>query len=224
MIGLSLPIHSYCEMVSGVISEPFNVVSCLAYWLMALWVWTKKDKESMGFHQSAAVLLFTLGTTGMVWHVTSTHVAFAFDVAAMYMFLALLVTVLCHVFLKWPLWATLLCVVGLVGFSALLRDSGIPWLPQQGGAFLPTLLFLGFVSLVIQPHHQKATIYLLAGAYVLFFGLVFRSVDLYLCWLLPMGTHFMWHICSAFFVFYIVKALAALKTPREYHRISDTAA
>lgn len=224
MTILSLPHHNYCEMASGVISEPLNVVSCLAYWLMALWVWTKRDHDSMKFHEMASVMLFIVGTTGMVWHATSNHLAFAFDIVMIYLLMTLLVTVLCHVFLKWPLWATLLCVVGLIALSAWLRDSGIPWLPQQGGAFLPALLFLGFVSLIIQPQHQKATVYLLAGAYILFFGLVFRSVDLYLCWMFPVGTHFLWHICSAFFVFYIVKALAAIKKPREYHRISDTAA
>lgn len=223
-IDFSLPYHSYCETALGALAEPVNMLSCLTYWAMAVWVWTRRDDDSMEFHPLAAILLFTLGTSGMVWHATGIRLAFAFDVIAIYMLMTIMVTLLCHVFLRLPLWGTLATVAGLVFFSAILRDSAVPWMPQQGGAFLPALLFLAVVALKIQPAHEKATIYLLAGAYILFFGLIFRSIDLYACWAFPLGTHFLWHICSAFFVLYIVKALAAIKKPREYHRISDTAA
>ncbi|MCB9987820.1 MAG: ceramidase domain-containing protein [Rhodospirillales bacterium] len=224
MFDFSLPYHSYCEIASGPIAEPFNALSCLAFWIAAIAIWLQRDDESSDFHQVAAVVLFVLGVSGMMWHGTLDRLAFGFDIIAIYMLMALVVTMLCNNILKWPLWASLITVTALIFFSAWLRDSAVPWLPQQGGAFLPALLFLSLVALAIQPRYEQATVYLLAGAYALFFGLAFRSVDLYLCLQLPIGTHFLWHIFVAIFVIYVTKALAATKVHKSVlPSIADTA-
>ena len=226
MFDFSLPDHSYCETAAGSIAEPFNALSCLAYWVAAIAIWNQRDNESSDFHQVAAVILFVLGVSGMVWHGTLDRLAFGFDIVAIYMMMALVVTMLCNNILRWPLWASMIAVVALIFLSAWLRDSAIPFLPQQGGAFLPALLFLAIVALLIQSKYEQATVYLLAGAYSLFFGLAFRSVDLYWCLELPIGTHFLWHIFVAIFMVYVTKALTAVKVQerkKSLTSIADTA-
>ncbi|MCB1556913.1 MAG: hypothetical protein KDJ15_06325 [Alphaproteobacteria bacterium] len=212
MLDFSLPYHSYCEMSSGPVAEPLNVFSCIIFWIVSAWVFVKRDDESSGFHELAAVVLFVLGTAGMVWHATLDRLAFAFDIIALYMLMALVVTMLCNNVLKWPLWGSMATVTALIFASAWLKDSGLPWLPQQGGAFLPPLLFLAVVSLAVQTRSEKATVYLLSGAYALLLGLAARSLDLYFCYKIAIGLHFLWHIGVALFVVYVTRALAVLNT------------
>jgi hypothetical protein len=207
MFDLAIPPYTYCESGAfAVLPHPFNVLSCLAFWAAAWRIWLRRDPEDIDVHMFMALMLTVLGVTGMLWHGWPSPFVQALDILGLYFLMMVVVITVAAGILRWPLWAVMATVSGLVFVSAWLRESGLPWLPQNGGAFLPAFLFMAFAALKVQAVGRNVMVYLLCSAYMLMFGLVFRSADAVLCPYIPVGTHFIWHVCFAVSVTYAVRA------------------
>ncbi len=226
MIDSLLPLYSYCEYDLGPLHQPLNFLSCAVFWLGAAWLAVRggQDEEKPNFNQIAAVLLFVLGISGMVWHTTQNQWAQAVDMIGMSLLLTVIVSVLCSDIFKWGTKKGLITVVIIIFLSAWLKDSSPLLLQQHGGIFLPALFFLAMVALKIQTENEEVTVYLLSAAYLLFFGLAFRSADTYLCAYFPQGLHFLWHIMLVLSVVYMSKTLEELHniSYRTSEKMTDT--
>ena len=204
---IDLPLHTYCESGAfGALAHPVNVVSCGAFWFAAWRIWLKRDPEDLDIHMFMAAMLAILGVTGMAWHGLQDGVSQVLDILGLYFIMMVAVITIAAGILRWPLWATLTVVPALVFLSAWLRDSGIPWLPQNGGAYLPALLFMAFAALKAQAVGRNVMVYMLCAAYCLMFGLLFHSTDAVWCPYIPTGTHFIWHLFFAASMIYVVRA------------------
>jgi hypothetical protein len=70
--------------------------------------------------------------------------------------------------------------------------------PLNGsGQYLPALAALGVFAAVTQWRRHPIRRWALAAALTFVLSLLFRTFDLHLCEMLPMGTHFMWHLLNA---------------------------
>ncbi|MCB9990483.1 MAG: hypothetical protein H6867_03765 [Rhodospirillales bacterium] len=208
-----IPVYTYCENTGGLIAQPLNLLSCAVFWLGAIWMWHKRDEddESPSFHQVAAVLLFLLGVTGMIWHGLGIPAVLALDMFLLFMLCVLVAVVVANDVLRWDMAKGLIVVVMLIVIGALLKDQTAGRLPQNGGLFLPLLFFLALAALKIQTVNEEVTVYLLSASYTLFFGLLARSVDILFCMYFPLGLHFLWHVLIVISVIYIAKTIAAMK-------------
>lgn len=207
-----LPLYHYCEKNPGPIPQPLNFLSCIVFWLGAVWLATRidEDDEKPSFHQVGALLLFLLGLTGMGWHVSGHPLALAADMTALFMLLVVVASALCNDILKWSLGRSLAAIVVLMFGGALVK--GMSFLPQNAGAFLPMMAFMAFAALKAQRTSDEAAVYLLSGAYTLFFGLVAYSLDGVTCAYFPQGLHFLWHIMLVISLVYVCKAMSVMKT------------
>ena len=204
---LDLPVHYYCEVGSfGPIPTPLNIVSCLVFWFAALRIWEKRDTEDLDIHMFMALMLVLLGFTGMAWHGTAGYVAQVLDIVGIYFTMTMAVITVAAGVLRLRLGITLTLVPVLIFASAWLRDSGIPFLPMNGGAFLPAFFFFAFAALKAETIGRNVMVYMLCAASLLIFGLLFHSIDLPLCDAWPWGTHFIWHVCFVASMCYVVKA------------------
>ena len=206
-MDFSLPYFTYCENTMGFIAQPFNVLTSFIYLGIAAWIWVRSYEGEPEFHQITAFLVFIHGLCSMYWHAVNIPMGLVFDIISALLLTASLAMVLCVKALKWPIWGSMLTVVIMFLSSTFLKDAGIPYLTQNGGAFLPPLFLLAFVALKLQAKNQDATIYLLSAAYTLFFGVICRSIDWAVCDKFPAGTHFISHIFAAISIFYTVKAI-----------------
>lgn len=213
LIDSMLPFFSYCENEVGAITQPLNFLSCAVFWLGAVWLWSKRseDDETPSFHQVTSIMLFLLGLTGMVWHVSGNPVFLALDLFIMFLLLIVVASVLINDVLRWDMSKGMATLIVIVMVSALLKDESTSMLPQNGGLFLPTLFFLAMVALKVQSQSEEVTVYILSASYILFFGLIFRSADSLLCHYFPQGLHFLWHIMLVIALVYISKTLEAMK-------------
>ena len=205
----TLPYYSYCENAVGMLTQPFNTFTCLAYWVVAFLMLVNRDEggRDSEFHTVTAFFLFLHGACGMFWHIADRPWGLTFDIISALLLVAMLATVLCNKLLGWKPLFCLIAVVVMFLASFALKDTGIPFLRQNGGAFLPPLFMLAFVALLVQVRNQNATLYLLCAAYTLFFGVVLRSIDIVSCLKFPMGTHSLSHVMAAISVAYVVKAI-----------------
>lgn len=208
-MNFSLPYFTYCENAVGILSQPFNVFTGLAYIAVAFFLWIGGEGRDRELRTVAAFLVFIHGVCSVFWHITDMPLGLTFDIISAILLAAFLETVLLHRLLRWPSWLCMLAVVTTFVFAIILKDTGVPYLSQNGGAFLPFLFVLAFVALAVQRRNQNATIYLLSSSYALLFAIAFRSVDWMLCTRFETGTHFLSHIMGAVAILYAVIAIDA---------------
>lgn len=208
-MNFSLPYFTYCENAVGILSQPFNVFTGLAYIAVAFFLWIGGEGRDRELRTVAAFLVFIHGLCSIFWHITDMPLGLTFDIISAILLAAFLETVLLRRLLHWPSWLCMLAVVATFAFAVIVKDSGIPYLTQSGGAFLPFLFVLAFVALAVQRRNQDATIYLLSSSYAFLFAIAFRSADWALCARFETGTHFLSHIMAAAAILYAAIAIDA---------------
>ena len=186
---------AYCERVGmGVFAEPLNAVSNVSFLLAAWAAWvlaTRTGTLSAGVRVLIA-LAASVGIGSILWHTLPTMLTLILD------------SVPILIFISWYIWLYARDVIGmrplLAGASAaaflLATFLAIPFSGVLHGAFVYTPGLI--VTLVLGVFHARerraARFTLLAAAGVYLAALFFRTIDNEVCPVLPIGTHFLWHL------------------------------
>ncbi|MEM1343775.1 MAG: hypothetical protein AAGI34_04240 [Pseudomonadota bacterium] len=105
--------------------------------------------------------------------------------------------------------ATTLFLIGMILLSGVLRQTIGPYV---GGSqsYFPALFALFGIGLWLERvrEHPAGRQLMLAGG-VFALSLTFRTMDGPLCDLIPIGTHFLWHLCNALVFWILLRALVA---------------
>ena len=75
--------------------------------------------------------------------------------------------------------------------------------------YFPTLATLVAASAYAWQLRHPANPYLLSAAILLGVSLVFRSIDNSVCEAVPIGTHFLWHLCNAGLLYLLLRGMIA---------------
>jgi hypothetical protein len=186
---------SYCERVGmGVFAEPLNAVSNVSFLLAAWAAWvlaTRTGALSAGVRVLIA-LGASVGIGSILWHTYPNMLTLILD------------SVPILIFIMWFIWLYARNVIGMrplfAGASAaaflLATFFALPFSGVLHGAFVYTPGLI--VTLVLGVFHARdrsaARLSLLAGAGVYLAALFFRTIDNEVCPVLPIGTHFIWHL------------------------------
>ena len=187
---------AYCERVGmGVFAEPLNAVSNVSFLLAALaaWVLAKRTGAlSVGVRVLIAIGA-SVGIGSILWHTYPTMLTLILD------------SVPILIFIIWYIWLYARNVIGMrplfaVACAAAFLLATFLALPFSGvlhGAFVYTPGLI--VTLVLGVLHARARrraarFTLLAAAGVYLAALFFRTIDNEVCPVLPIGTHFLWHL------------------------------
>ena len=198
-------IDLYCERVApGLWGEPLNVLSNLGY-LVAGWLLLRSLRRGPGRDRQAltlAALPLAIAAGSVLFHVFSTSWARRFDEAPILAFQLLFVWMYTRRVVLWPPWAAAVAVVVLalaVGTGRLVHglNGSAPYLPPLA------------VAVVIGVRHRSRSGRLVLFTPLILFSLavVFRSVDNAACAAIPTGTHFIWHVLTAFVVYAFAEAV-----------------
>lgn len=202
-------IDLYCERIApGVLGEPINTLSNLAFFVAAWWVWRGASDTGayVGRARLLAGLIALIGAGSFTFHAFATGWAEWLDVLPILLFqLVFLWRYFCDV-VGWRPWAAGLFLVGFV--AAGVEAGSHPQLANGSLSYLPALLVL----LGIGVWHRRAGFaggaYLLAAAGTFFVSLLFRSIDNAVCSGFAVGTHFLWHVLNAMVLAMSVRGLA----------------
>ncbi|HZP69257.1 MAG TPA: ceramidase domain-containing protein [Pseudolabrys sp.] len=201
----SAPIDLYCERTGPAFwAEPVNAWSNIAFLLaaaVAFVEWRQKgagDRAVLALVAAAAIV----GLGSFAFHTLATRGAMMLDVVPIGIFIYgyTLFALRRILVLSWPL-----AVMLLAGFAAL--STGLAsWVPRSvlngsSGYFpaLAALLVIGWLT-----RAGDAGRAMLTAAAVFIASLVFRIIDLDICALLPVGTHFLWHILNAVVIYLVL--------------------
>ena len=186
---------AYCERVGmGVFAEPLNAFSNVSFLLAAwaAWVLARRTGALSAGIRALILLGASVGVGSILWHTAPNMLTLILD------------SVPILVFIMWYVWLYARNVVGMRTPSAAASAAAFllatllafPFAGVLHGALVYTPGLV--VTLVLGVFHARertaARFALLAAAGVYLAALFFRTIDNEVCPVLPIGTHFVWHL------------------------------
>ena len=199
---------AYCERVGmGVFAEPLNAVSNVSFLLAALAAWvlaTRTGALSAGVRVLIA-LGASVGIGSILWHTYPNMFTLILDIVPILIFIC------------WFIWLYARNVIGMrplfavaaVAAFLLATFLAFPFAGVLHGALVYTPGLV--VTLVLGMYHARersaARFTLLAAAGVYLAALFFRTIDNEVCPVLPIGTHFIWHLLIGLVTYLAMRSL-----------------
>ena len=199
---------AYCERVGmGLLAEPLNAVSNVSFLLAAwaAWVVAKRTGALSAGVRALIAIGASVGIGSILWHTYPTMLTLILD------------SVPILIFIMWYIWLYVRNVVGVrppfaVASAAAFLLATLLAFPFAGvlhGAFVytPGLVVTLVLGLLHARERRVARFTLLAAAGVYLAALFFRTIDNEVCPVLPIGTHFLWHILIGLVTYLAMRTL-----------------
>ncbi len=203
-------IDNYCERVDATFwSEPLNAVTNAAFLISAIVVWAMLGGKSDRGARILCGILAIIGTGSFLFHTFATGWASLADVLPILIFILTYLFFATPRFFDLPQWTGIAAVAGFFPFAivtgwALTRIVG----SLNGSvAYLPVALLIALYALMMRSRDPETSRGLAIGAGLLIISLTFRSIDEAVCPILPIGTHFLWHILNGVLLGWMILVL-----------------
>ena len=212
------PIYAETDLTAFV-SEPWNAISSLAialpsiYWAIKL-KWNYREYPFLYFLMP---LLFLGGTGSMLFH--------AFRASKYLLWMDVLPTAIVTISVGVYFWNKILpykwqvasVVVPFVYLRFALHDYLSDQLATNLGYFITGfLIFFPCIFFLIK-NQLKHYLPALISVVFLSVSLIMRRLDYSVAELIPMGSHFLWHIFSGFGAFYLARFLYLIRNDEIEH-------
>lgn len=201
------PVDAYCERTGpDYWSEPVNALTNLAFILAALIMAGRLRGPGMAMGRVLAGVLFVIGLGSWLFHTHANRLTGLLDVLPILVFILLYVFAATRDFLGARPWVAALVTAGFLPYAALTVPlfSMVPGLGSSAG-YAPVPLLILIYALLLRRRLPRVARGLAVGAGVLILSLTFRTLDQASCAILPMGTHFLWHILNAVMLAWMIE-------------------
>lgn len=192
------PIDAYCERLGpGLWAEPLNALSNAAFFIAALWAARAAARRGVEpVIWLLIALVFVIGLGSLAFHTFANQWSELADVLPITLFIYGYLAFALRRFLRLN-WLRVGLGLGVL-FLATLATAHIvpPGFMNGSGAYLPALIASVLVSLDLLRKGHPAQLNVSLASTILFVSLIFRTADQILCSMLPIGTHFVWHILN----------------------------
>lgn len=212
----------YCETLAfatGFPAEPVNTwtnLVIIAFGLAALWLAHTHKPASKG-PAAVAWLIIATGAGSLLWHGLRTPWALALDTLPGVVCLFVLMYYWLRRFVTRPrAWSVIagsfIATAILTPLAALYSIGGAVFVPLAVIVTAIALWLIRRTRAVSRPASTLAAGMLAAAAY----ALAARTLDAsgIICWYLPFGTHFLWHVLLSFAAFLGVLLLIRLDSEK----------
>lgn len=201
------PVDAYCERTGpDYWSEPVNALTNLAFIFAALIMAGRLRGPGMTMGRALAGVLFVIGLGSWLFHTHANRLTGLLDVLPILVFILLYVFAATRDFLGARPWVAALVTAGFLPYAALTVPlfSMVPGLGSSAG-YAPVPLLILVYALLLRHRLPRVARGLAVGAGVLILSLTFRTLDQASCAILPMGTHFLWHILNAVMLAWMIE-------------------
>lgn len=220
MSDLANFIDLYCERTAvGFFNEPLNALSNLSFIVAGWWASRQISGEySSRVSRVLCVLAALVGFGSIIFHTAPSMVTQWFDVIPIWTFVLTYAIAAAHSVAgkRWQ-YTVSICALGLVVLMVLFVVTGgaLRAAPQGVDAglfngsvqYVPVVLALLLFSVgaTLMNHNIKRHLWLATGLFTL--ALLFRTVDIAVCPVFPLGTHFIWHLLDGLLVAVLLHGL-----------------
>ena len=204
-MNFSEHIQMYCERTHDhLFAEPLNLLSNAAFLVAGIAIFLRaRRSHSPTYARILSVLVCLIGFGSAAFHAFASLGTLILDVFAIalstlfvfYMYLGLI--------LKVALIKKVVLFTFLIGLSAGLPVVIPSELTNGSSEYLGILVMLFLFSRWDPSASGQRHMLVATGIFGI--ALLVRSFDLAICHLSPYGIHFIWHLCSAYLLFYLAK-------------------
>ncbi|MDO8518026.1 MAG: ceramidase domain-containing protein [bacterium] len=202
----------YCEKLGlNFLTEPLNAISNFAFFIVAYFLYQsyRKSKTFKNIYFPLIFLTILIGLGSLLWHTHRSSITLLLDTVPIYiLFLFIFYFVANFLFSKkitiFILFFYLFTQLFLLFYVPVEFLNGLP------RHLFPFVLLL-FLILLIYRKVGRVAISLLLPVAIFGLAIAFRTIDLSLCEIIPVGTHFLWHISNAVAIYFGVNALIKIK-------------
>lgn len=211
MSSLSQPIDIYCERMGPELwAEPLNAVTNGAFLLAAFLLY----RQANAYGATSASIYWLIGLVGLIglgsaaFHTFANRLTLWMDVLPITIFLLSYIVVFARSiggqsFLSAALWVAL-----FLGLSIAFGYAPQSISFNGSIAYAPALIYLLGMSFIVRRKQYLRISHSMALAAILFMvSMTMRSIDMMVCDMLSIGTHYMWHILNAVVLYLVVSAL-----------------
>ena len=210
-----LPQTTYCErgLAPNFWAEPINALANIAF-IIAGYLGYRILKEHGVKSKELVIMPWLLSLVGLgsfIYHTARNSVTLIFDAVPIYVFIlyALFLT------LKYLFESKTKASLVLGGFFLLEVILSI-YVPREflNGSIrhLAAIVFISALGvLLFKKYGDKIKIPITSVIGLYGFAILFRSVDMAVCDIVPIGTHFLWHTLAAFAGYNAIKLLVLMK-------------
>lgn len=198
----------YCErLMPGLWDEPLNAVSNIAFIVAAFFIW-RLAKQKNRLIPAVNLLIFLavlIGIGSGLFHTFATKWANLLDVIPILVFQLTFIWLYCRRVIRFNPMLSGTILAGFFAISKMMRSFSE--VMNGSLSYLPALVILvAFTVYHFQTRKREPTTMVIAAGFFLA-ALTFRTMDQAVCAVLPMGTHFLWHICNGFLIYCSARAL-----------------
>jgi hypothetical protein len=213
-------LNNYCERLGPELwAEPVNAVTNLAFIVAAVVGWrafARRGGDDLAIAW-LVVVVTAVGIGSFLFHTVATVWAAFADVLPITIFILSYLALVLRRGFRLPWWAALaLTVVFLPVSSAVEAGVGAAVGDALGGSegYLPALAALVVCGAWLARRGDGLGRPLLAAAGIFAVSLTFRTLDMPLCPLIPLGTHFLWHLLNGVLLGWLILTLVRHGQPR----------
>ena len=210
-MDLNAPLLLYCERLGpGLWAEPLNVVSNAGYFWFAWKLGSQGAAAAPGFAariRLLALLIALVGAASVVFHCVATRWANILDVAAIALFNLVYLAFFLRVIAGWPRRTAVAAAAGFLLCDRATAALLPPGLLNGSAFYVPALVALAALTAHALRVAPVAGRMMRAAALVFVLALAARTADLGLCPAWPWGTHFVWHLLTAWVLHHLASAL-----------------
>lgn len=204
------PINSYCERSGpGLLDEPINALSNISFFIAAYALYRLYRKHPMRDNQQLTLILMLalIGCGSTLFHTFANGLTMLGDVIPISAFTFTYLWFALRSLLYLPKRTSTLLLIAFTAVGAAAPQ--VPAELQFNGsvAYFPCLGALLMISAALFKHNRTAASYIVRAASWFTVSLIYRSLDLQLCPLMPLGTHFLWHLLNGWVLYLLVCAL-----------------
>jgi Ceramidase len=198
----------YCERVGpGLLAEPLNAVSNISFLLAAwaAWVLAKRTGTLSAGVRVLIAIAASVGIGSILWHTYPTMLTLILDIVPILIFLIWYIWLYTRNVIRMrSLFAVASVAVFLLATFFFIQYSDV----LHGALVYSPGLMVALVLGVFQATERRvARFTLLAAAGVYLAALFFRTIDNEVCSVLPIGTHFLWHLLIGLVTYLAMRCL-----------------
>lgn len=204
-MDLTRSLDIYCERLGpGYWAEPLNAVTNAAFVIAAAVMWRRTAGLPLG--RALCVILAAIGAGSYLWHTHAQVWAVILDSGSIAVFSLVFLFAANRDFLGLRPLAALAATALYFPYTALSGAvfGALPFFAISAEYWGLPLLMLGY-GIGLRRGAPATARGLLAAAALLCVSLTFRSIDGPLCGVLPVGTHFLWHLLNALLLAWMIE-------------------
>ncbi len=192
-------INIYCERVNADFwAEPLNAVTNIAFLIGALGcLWHAYQKQQV--YYSTIWLCFILASIGLgsfLFHSYATRWALLADVIPILIFQLSFLLLYSLLGLRYSWYKSALLCTGFIFLILLFGQMPRQWL-NGSLSYAPACCYLLGFGILHYRRKYPARFSLVAAGALFCLSMMFRASDQAVCHVIPVGTHFVWHILNA---------------------------